>query len=497
MPQSHNNIDIEFVGVFNRGDGLLEVKYLISCNDYSSIYSFQESGFKVNPLNVVETFVRNLNPQLKTDKNSLKSSTYASYINIEERVKEWFEDLPQNDRNKGITVLFISAKPSENDNSTLIITYRIKKDNYTQDYSFQEKGFKYLDPVSPDSSLMDFKQFSEKNSFRIRFGVYNRKFFTDGTAWSWYYVKHTEYMYDWYLMTNFHVIDNVVADVNGYLNANGAVTNANALGNYYASNFTTNYDVSLSTKYFDLMVYDDEKGFQSIVGAQKRDNTNNAPNMVSQKYIKSLDIITDFQNDNITLFSENQPLPYNYYNLDMALVKISFDFQNDRRFLNDSYKKENVYEKYLNSSNKDDLKVKSNTGISVAGFPIEANNASKNKLVVYNSNYAVNMNASYQNLDFNSSVLPRLKGPYYYLNNSEFDFLLSGGASGSAVYQLDNPSNYISWNDIVPVGIYWGGISDVFDSSRFNPSFLPFIYSNGVVSYNVFENFKNSLNKLK
>ena len=80
-----------------------------------------------------------------------------------------------------------------------------------------------------------------------------------------------------------------------------------------------------------------------------------------------------------------------------------------------------------------------NKNISIAGFPIEPKNDKKNKLVVYNSNYSINSTYDFTNLELNSSVLLRLKGPYYYTTQPEENFLLSGGASGSAVYQPSNP----------------------------------------------------------
>lgn len=447
---------------------------------------------------IVDTYIKNLNPTIKKDKEQLKATTYATDINSEIKVQEWFEGLPIN--NNQIQVSFISSLPDINDETTLIVSYKIKCNQYERIYSFQEIGFKAYEVISPDPDLMNFKQFSEKNSFRLIFGVINRKYFVNGTAWSWYYKKHSEYVYDWYLMTNFHVVDNVVADTQGLLKANGTITATETLATYYKNNFITNYDISKSTQFFDLMVYNDEDKFQSIVSAQKRENTENAPNVVTQSYIKSVDIITDFMNNNICLFSEETNLasPYNYYNLDMALIKISFDFQGEDRFLNKDYQKANVYEKYLRLQNEGvNVEMDTNKNISIAGFPIEKNNTEKNKLVVYNSNYSINPTYNFTNLDFNSSILMRLKGPYYYTTKSEDNFLLSGGASGSAVYQPSNPHEFLNWDNILPIGIYWGGLTDIFDSSKFLPSLLPFIFSDDHIQYNIFENFTNCLNNLQ
>ncbi len=501
LPTSNNEINVSFISSIDLGSGVLEIKYLISKNNYSSIYSFKKSGFKIkediSDQEIVNTYIKNLNPTIKKDKEQLKTNTYAIEINSELKVQEWFDGLPTN--NNQIQVSFISSLPDINNESILIINYKIKCNQYEANYSFQELGFKTHEIINPNPNLMNFKQFSEKNSFRLRFGVIKRKYFTNGTAWSWYYKKHSEYVYDWYLMTNFHVIDNVVADTQGLLNSNGTITATGRLEEYYKNNFITNYDVSKTTQFFDLMVYNDQEQFQSIVSAQKRDNIGYSPNMVTQTYIKSLDIITDFKNNNIDLFSkENLPSPYNYYNLDMALIKISFDFKGENRFLNEKYQKVNVFEKYLKLKNENaNIGLDTNKSVSIAGFPIEKNNINKNKLVIYNSNYSINPTYNYINLDFNSSILPRLKGPYYYMKKSEANFLLSGGASGAAVYQLQDPYEFLNWDNILPIGIYWGGIADILDNSRFLPSFLPFIFDNNYVQYDIFENFKNSFNKLE
>ena len=465
---------------------------VFSCSNNNSIESVKSDK------EIVDEYVQNLNPTIKKDKEQLKATTYAADINSEIKVQEWFEGLPIN--NDQIQVSFISSLPDDNDETTLTVSYKIKCNQYEINYSFQEKGFKVYEVISPDPNLMNFKQFSEKNSFRLRFGVINRKYYVNGTAWSWYYKKHSEYVYDWYLMTNFHVVDNVVADTQGLLKTNGTITATEKLATYYKNNFITNYDISKSTQFFDLMVYNDEDKFQSIVSAQKRENTENAPNVVTQSYIKSVDIITDFMNNNINLFSEEtkSSSPYNYYNLDMALIKIAFDFQGEDRFLNNDYQKANVYEKYSRLQNEGvNVGMDTNKNISIAGFPIEPKNDKKNKLVVYNSNYSINSTYDFTNLELNSSVLLRLKGPYYYTTQPEENFLLSGGASGSAVYQPSNPYELLNWDNILPIGIYWGGSTDILDSSKFSPSLLPFIFSNGYIQYNIFDNFTNCLNNLQ
>ncbi len=203
LPTSNNEINVTFISSIDLGLGVLEIKYLISKNNYSSIYSFKKSGFKIkediSDQEIVNTYIKNLNPTIKKDKEQLKTNTYAIEINSELKVQEWFDGLPTN--NNQIQVSFISSIPDVNNESILIISYKIKCNQYETNYSFQELGFKTHEIINPNPNLMNFKQFSEKNSFRLRFGVIKRKYFTNGTAWSWYYKKHSEYVYDWYLIT--------------------------------------------------------------------------------------------------------------------------------------------------------------------------------------------------------------------------------------------------------------------------------------------------------
>ena len=42
-------------------------------------------------------------------------------------------------------------------------------------------------------------------------------------------------------MTNFHVVDNVVADTQGLLKTNGTITATEKLATYYKNNFITHY----------------------------------------------------------------------------------------------------------------------------------------------------------------------------------------------------------------------------------------------------------------
>ena len=51
-------------------------------------------------------------------------------------------------------------------------------------------------------------------------------------------------------MTNFHVVDNVIADTQGLLKTNGTITATEKLATYYKNNFITHYDISKPTQFF-------------------------------------------------------------------------------------------------------------------------------------------------------------------------------------------------------------------------------------------------------
>lgn len=66
------------------------------------------------------------------------------------------------------------------------------------------------DPSWIERTPVEYRKFSEENSFRIRF---QKEYdgYEQGTAWSWY-IKNTGLnKYDWYLMTNLHVVSDAIA----------------------------------------------------------------------------------------------------------------------------------------------------------------------------------------------------------------------------------------------------------------------------------------------
>lgn len=323
-----------------------------------------------------------------------------------------------------------------------------------------------------------FKEFSKKNSLKISFQIseneYNKNYFSsEGTAWSWYYeqVENFEYKYEWYLMTNFHVINEAIAFVNNltiYNNENSSVDikDTNQLKEYYRNNWLTKYweeNNNDLNNIFNIYMWNGNK-YNSLISP-------------SSSFVESINIITDFNNENLTLFSKGD-----IYNLDMALVKINLDFSKNYSLLNSNYQCDNIWLKYLNNNSLLEYPI-DNKYIYISGNPYE-----------YHQLVGVLLNEQkwkkeYQNLTIsNNEILSLLKAPYFYSTIYYSNFLLSNGASGSPVYQIDNKD--IELSQIIPIGIYWGGQEN--SKSLFSPSFIPFKYNN---VYNVFENFKNEKTK--
>ncbi|WP_412032109.1 DUF31 family putative serine protease [Malacoplasma muris] len=516
LPMNNNSYGVvtEFVSSIDKGNGNIEIKFLLTKNDYSSLYVFNDSNFKINPLtdakNYIDNYVKQINITLKDDKVDQIKNTYASSINTEGKLNSWFTGLPTtiplgNDRR---ICQLISAVPSTYDSSILVLTYIMERLSYKTTISFEISGFKPLD-TNHDSSLSNFKDFSQNNTFRLRFGVQDGKYFTEGTAWSWHVVDKNANNFDWYLMTNLHVVDNVVADISG--NWNNGNINVGALRTYYQNNYVSTFPISDSKEPFQLVSYSNNNTAQAIINVNPKIGLNesspnyipNAPNVVDKTHVKSIKIIHDFNNDNIELFSKTTNGTSKNYNLDMAIVKISLSFGANTDYLNPNYVKKPIYQKFLNL-NKQAKNVDSNNGINISGIPYNSSKPKETKIVNFNSISNVNPRYEYSNLLYNSSVLSDLRGPYYYLTLPENKFQLTGGASGSAVYQLEDPYNYVDYDKIIPVGIYWGhdsnrnGLYQSPDNTM--PSFLPFVFNgsnNDDAHYNIWENFYNSFSVIQ
>lgn len=521
LPQSTPSVKVVFesTAALNPNASVLEVRYKLTSGSFEKIYSFQETGFKQSePINdqvLLEQYVAKLDPKVKPSKENDKASTLASTINTEEKVNEWFDGLPQ--PNNGIQVKFISSTPDQSNPTSLVVTYLLTKGNYTHTFSFKAHFFK--DPNPSNQPAQTFKDFSQRNSFRIRMQTLGPTNANDptsiwaeaGTAWSLYFTKKYENMYDWYLMTNFHVLYKSVSYAKGFTTPpginHGVTINEVELVKYLQNNNVTTFDhqktfLNLATydfyseQYKSLLLTDDIPQF---------DTTNKHENYVTKDMIKSIQVITDYQNKNIELFSKVDSSGNTIYNLDAAILKLTLDFTGKPNFLNKNYQRPNLIEQYRKNKQyyiDNNFDPKLSTGVSIAGNP-----ASGKKLMPVNIKSEFDL--KYESLMIGSYTLNNLYGPYQWSRKySEVKDALSPGASGSAVYQLKNNDFYnenqqYMWDKILPAGIYWGGqavngIGFDPDNNYWDTSFVPFIWSgktdkNVDLSYNVWDSFINNL----
>ena len=334
-----------------------------------------------------------------------------------------------------------------------------------------------------DFSVLDWKNtpealrvFSEENCFKLEMQIDNPNdgyfLVSSGTAWSWHYDKKSETNYEWYLMTNFHVVNNTIE----YL-LNEPSSNYENLLDYYSKNYSTRIPID-GNFYFSLSKYNETN--ETDIGYSYIFNTFEPTENVS---INSIDIITDFNNDDIELFSKG-----NEYNLDMSIIKIDLTINNfyvNSNYVSDPY---SLYRNYSNLMFDPNEPIVSNEKQTyIFGHPAGHHEMVGVILDKQNIEHKIENLTNSEETIFNN-----LKAPYYISNNWYKDFPLTGGASGSPIYQF-NDLNQNLW-EILPVGIYWGGFALEDDSYNFKPSFIPFIEEN---LYDVFSNFRNSLEFLK
>ena len=344
-----------------------------------------------------------------------------------------------------------------------------------------------------------YEDYSQRHSYKIQLRISDNKA-SNGTAWSWYWKQQqsNSSLYDWYLITNFHVVNEAIAynlNLTTEDSSNKVViSNPAALLNAYHNQYKFTFDNKnvLDESWFSL--------YRWKIGSTKDEYTQLLGNS-ARNYIKELSIIADFENDDIDLFSKlNNQNTAQDYNLDMALIKITFDFSS---YENPGIPNENLgiqsYSPVSNFQNATTVEriYNENLKIFIAGHPV-----AKQKLM------GVEMDSKfipdYKSLEsFDDPILKKLKAPYLYSLKDYQNFPLSGGASGSAVYQdinypinsNPNPVQTINWTTKVPVGIYWGGQTV---SSIMKPSFIPFIVSNQAYGgYNIFDNFIVAINTNK
>ena len=361
-----------------------------------------------------------------------------------------------------------------------------------------------------------YEDYSQRHSYKVQLRISDNKA-SNGTAWSWYWKQQqsNSSLYDWYLITNFHVVNEAIAynlNLTTEDNSNKVViSDANALLDAYHNKYKFTFDNNnvLDESWFSLYRWktgSTKDGYTHLLG-----NSNSA----LRNCVKEFSIIADFENDDIDLFSKlNNQNTAQDYNLDMALIKITFDFSSYENpgILNDNpgipnenpdIPNENPiiqsYSPVLNFQNSTTAEriYKENKKIFIAGHPV-----AKQKLV------GVEIDSKfipdYKSLEsFEDPILKKLKAPYLYSSKDYTNFPLSGGASGSAVYQdinypIDsnpNPVQTIDWTKKVPVGIYWGGQTT---TNTMKPSFVPFIVTNQAYGgYNIFNNFIVAVNSNK
>ncbi len=336
-----------------------------------------------------------------------------------------------------------------------------------------------------------FEDFSKSNSYRVVLQTSSSTssgfYISQGTAWSLYYEQLPNNSYDWYLMTNFHVVNEAVAYKKGFssLSSSGApeINNSAGLLNYYENNLVTNFWKKNESTMFSLS-YWNSNHYSTILDSTSR---------ILSSYMSSIDIITDFNNEAYELFSNGSS-----YNLDTSLIKINISNPiSGKTAINvlDNWKKydEERKKEYVVSETGT---LSSNRSIYIAGNPSDA----KQLLAV---DLSEDWKCNKSHLSGNGDILNKLYAPYYYTNSWLTNFQLSAGASGSAVYRFDKSEikngrdvssdrvdNLTFLNQLVPFGIYWGGTS-ILSGTQFKPSFIPF-YVNGV--YNIFDNLESYIN---
>lgn len=354
-----------------------------------------------------------------------------------------------------------------------------------------------------------YEDYSQRHSYKIQLRISDNKA-SNGTAWSWYWKQQqsNSSLYDWYLITNFHVVNEAIAynlNLTTEDNSNQVViSDAAALLDAYHNKYKFTFDNNnvLDESWFSLYRWktgSTKDGYTHLLGNS---------NSTLRNCVKEFSIIADFENNNIDLFSKlNIQNNAQDYNLDMALIKITFDFSsyenpdipNDNPGIPNENPIIQSYSPVLNFQNATtaERRYNENLKIFIAGHPV-----AKQKLV------GVEIDSKfipdYKSLEsFEDPILKKLKAPYLYSSNDYTNFPLSGGASGSAVYQdinypIDsnpNPVQTIDWTKKVPVGIYWGGQST---TNTMKPSFIPFIVTKQAYGgYNIFNNFIVAVNSNK
>lgn len=275
---------------------------------------------------------------------------------------------------------------------------------------------------------------------------------SQGTAWSWYYKwNDNDKNFVWYIMTNYHVVSGACRYIASLSNESSGINEYSYLINMPEKN------------YFNLEwnVWG-TKTYQSVF------ETNGRP--------ISAQIITDNNNSDIKLFSNN-----NNYNLDMALIKMTFSqnltpyFENINNPLQNYLSNQNLYQENYNKGESIIVGNPANTGYLTGGL-IESDNTW--------ITFVHNLSGE------EDEMIKQLKAPYQVTLRPYKNWRLNEGSSGSAIYQNKNFNNIDSLNGSIPSGIYWGGFTSTnTENSYFYPSYIPFIFNDEGIEYNIFNDF--------
>lgn len=347
------------------------------------------------------------------------------------------------------------------------------------------------------------KNFSILNSYRVSMAnKKNSNMHVSGTAWSFDWKDNDNDKtngFDWYLMTNYHVVQDVVeSNSNAKVNSSHTVTKP--------SDFRLEFYTGAG------------KNYKSLFSESKRDS--------------DVEIWTDYNNTLIS--SGNDLFSGDRYNLDMALIKIKIN-ENDLQHQKDLFSKDGVNFSlnddpnshvsfpYKNWEFKKDRTIKKpiiNQDIYIAGNPGDPGKlvgAILEKEKTKWDSSASNFLTSSKNLKYRF-IQPNFKTTTSF-NDPQTDapgkWILGHGSSGSAVYMhnyfnkfeaqstnLNNANTSQLMQELVksvPVGIFWGGFNS--SDKLFSPAFTPLEWNGGSShnqpTYSIFQNWYNLMYSTK
>ena len=351
----------------------------------------------------------------------------------------------------------------------------------------------HTDNVNDLDKVSSWLNFLSSNSFKLELTLSTDKYITKyyGTCWSWYYaINQNTNMFEWYLMTNFHVVNSFCYDIWN--------KDSNQLNKY---------------GYLDNMVFNIDNPKQHFKIFNWLLKTNNYSEIETSNIVDA-DIIVDNKMDdknrNPTLFSNYTTIPSKRYALDMSLIRLTFntDFSNQLH----EYNVMNPYELYLTNQ----IHYNINRFSELESPTYIAGNPHKNNSNVYDNSFVsaeikYTWLLSYSNLvvqgnDEGIEALRNLRAPYMYTDIFYKNWKLTAGSSGSPVFQKPKDMTVEKFSNltidqilsqIIPVGIYWGGQEHRTNNGliEIKPSIIPFIFdditNNQYAKYNVFRNFEN------